>query len=340
MLIAEHERHDVHLVLAHGEALRGQRAAQASSIGVQALHPVRALLQKRKCRQCPGHGGRRRGRGEDQRTGGVDQVARQLAIAAHVGAVGAEGLAERADDHVDLSLQAGGRNGPAAARPEDPDRVCLVDHHTRADRARDFHDLDQRCHVAVHREHRVGDDQRPSRAAAARFVAAHAPFQVLDVEVPVHDHLRPGQTAAVDDRGVVELIREDRVAASRERPDHTEIGQVPRAEQQAGLRAVEGGQALLEATVDRHRPRDQPRGSSPDAPARGRVGGRIAHAWVVGQAEVVVRAQQQHRLAVEQHGGPLRARHEPQAAAQSGQLELGQPLGYVAHAASLARLGR
>ena len=35
-------------------------------------------------------------------------------------------------------------------------------------------------------------------------------------------------------------------------------------------------------------------------------GGRLAHARVIGEAEVVVRAQQQHRLAVEQHARSLR----------------------------------
>ena len=52
------------------------------------------------------------------------------------------------------------------------------------------------------------------------------------------------------------------------------------------------------------------RRDAPDAGAvaHRRLGGRLAHARVVGQAEVVVRAEQQHGLAVEQHARSLRAR--------------------------------
>ena len=51
--------------------------------------------------------------------------------------------------------------------------------------------------------------------------------------------------------------------------------------------------------------------TSRDAPAPApqrmrRLGGGLAHPRVIGQAEVVVRAQQQHGLAVEQHPRALR----------------------------------
>ena len=162
----------------------------------------------------------------------------------------------------------------------------------------------------------------PSRAA----VAAQAPLEVLDVAVAVDDDLGARQPAAVDDRGVVELVGEDRVAAAGERADHAEVGEVARAEQHARLAALERRQALLQAPVDRHRARHQPRGARADAPAHRRLGRRLAHARVVGQAEVVVRAQQQHRPAVEQHGRPLRSADQAQAAGEAEPLELLQAL--------------
>ena len=68
--------------------------------------------------------------------------------------------------------------------------------------------------------------------------------------------------------------------------------------------------------MDRHRARHQPRCARAHAPAHRRLGGRLAHARVVGEPEVVVRAQQQHRSAVEQHRRPLRPADHPQATAQ------------------------
>ena len=81
----------------------------------------------------------------------------------------------------------------------------------------------------------------------------------------------------------------------RQRRHHARVRQEARAEQQAGLGALERGQLLLEAAVDRHVARDQARGPRARAVAHRGLGGRLAHARVVGQAEVVVRAQQQHR---------------------------------------------
>ena len=71
---------------------------------------------------------RRRGR-EDERAGGVDQVLDDLVAGADVGAVAAERLAERADDHVDLARDSpAAATEPAAAGPERAGRVGLVDH--------------------------------------------------------------------------------------------------------------------------------------------------------------------------------------------------------------------
>ena len=86
--------------------------------------------------------------------------------------------------------------------------------------------------------------------------------------------------------------------------DHADVGEVARSEQQARLAVLERRQALLEAAVDRHRAGHQARGSRAHAPAHRRVGRRLAHARVVGQPEVVVRAQQQTGLPSSSTVGP------------------------------------
>jgi hypothetical protein len=162
--------------------------------------------------------------------------------------------------------------------------VRLVDDDAHAAvAARQLGDLLQRRDVAVHREDRLGDDERRARARLLQ-----APREVLDVVVRVDERLRARQPAAVDDRGVVELVGEDHLARARQRADDAEVRQVARAEQQRGLGALEGGEALLEAAVDRHRAADEARRARADAPTQRCVGGRLLHACVVGEAEVVV----------------------------------------------------
>ena len=97
-------------------------------------------------------------------------------VAGHERAVGAERLAQRADDHVDLALEArlGHRAAPAGA--ERAGAVRLVDHHAHVVAPRELDDLLQRRDVAVHREDAVGDDQ-----GAAALGLAQAPGEVLDV---------------------------------------------------------------------------------------------------------------------------------------------------------------
>ena len=68
-------------------------------------------------------------------------------------------------------------------------------------------------HVPVHGEDGVGHDDRPARRA--RPAAAS---RCVEVAVGVDGDLGPGQPAAVDDRGVVELVGEDVGALGRRRP--------------------------------------------------------------------------------------------------------------------------
>jgi hypothetical protein len=50
---------------------------------------------------------------------------------------------------------------------------------------------------------------------------------------------------------------------------------------------------------------------------------------MVGEAQIVVRAQEEHRSAVEHHAAPLGAVDHADAATESGGLQLGQSLPYI-----------
>ena len=110
------ERHDLHVAVLDAEALLSERAAQRARVRGEPLDAVRTLLEQLERRQRAGDRRRRGRRREDQRARGVEQVADISPRRAHVRAVGAERLAERADDHVDLALEAGLRR-PRRARP-------------------------------------------------------------------------------------------------------------------------------------------------------------------------------------------------------------------------------
>jgi hypothetical protein len=97
---------------------------------------------------------------------------------------------------------------------------------------------------------------------------------------------------------------------------------------------LEGSQALLEAPVDRHRARHQARCAGADAPAHRRLGRSLAHTRVVGQAQVVVRAEQQDRLAVQQDRRALRPGDLAQAPGETESLKLLQALGDLVHGSS------
>ncbi len=212
------------------------------------------------------------------------------------------------DHDVHLVLERGSRHRAPATRPERAGAVRLVHHHARVMAPRQLHYLRQRRDVAVHREHAVRHDQR---GAAGRL--AQAVLEVLDVAVVVDERARLGEPAAVDDARVVEGVRQHHVTLARQRGDDARVGQVARAEQHAGLARLEVRQLRLEPPVHSHVARHEPRRPRADAPAHRRFRRRLAHARVIGEPEVVVRAQEQDRLAVEQHARPLRARHEPHA---------------------------
>ena len=114
---ADHERQD--LRLASRSWMPSSASASASSRALRcSLNTRSRLLDQQLERGQRAGDGRRRQRGrEDQRARGVDQVLRHRAVAAGVRAVGAERLAERADDDVDLVLDARRRpprRGPRA----------------------------------------------------------------------------------------------------------------------------------------------------------------------------------------------------------------------------------
>ena len=262
------------------EALAGELVAQRVGVGLElARRGAAARRSSSSAASAPATAG---GGSAVEKISERAVLTRYCAISAsqaHVGAVGAERLAERADDDVDLVLEPGLGDGAAAAGAERAGAVRLVDDHAHVVAPGELDDLRQRRDVAVHREDAVGDDQR-----AAPLGLAQAPREVVDVAVVVDEGLGPRQPAAVDDRGVVELVGEDDLAARRASAETTpSVRQVAGAEQQRRLGALErrpaaprggGGSHRCSRHEPRRARRRRPSASPRRRPPRARAGGR------------------------------------------------------------------
>ena len=99
-------------------------------------------------------------------------------------------------------------------------RVRLVDHDEGVVLLRQFVDLIERTYVSIHGEDTVGcDDTEPLCLSLLEFG-----FEVRHVTVRITVAHSLAQTHAVDDRGMVEGIRDDRILFGEQRFEQTAVG--------------------------------------------------------------------------------------------------------------------
>ena len=99
-------------------------------------------------------------------------------------------------------------------------RVALIHHNECVVFLGQVANLVHRCHVAVHREHAVGDDD----AEALGLRLLQAAFQLAHVGVGIAVALRLAQAHAVDDAGMVEGIADDGILVGEEWFKHAAVG--------------------------------------------------------------------------------------------------------------------
>ena len=159
-----------------------------------------------------------------------------------------ERLGERAHDQVDVRPAGrSGRQCRAPVGPSTPSECASSTNSARAVLLRQLDELRQGRDVALHREHAVDGDQR---AALLARTGARAPAsRSRDVVVAEAHRLAERQRAAVDDRGVVELVDEDGVVAADQALDDAEVGLVAGREDERGLVPHEFGEVGLELLV-------------------------------------------------------------------------------------------
>ncbi len=182
---------------------------------------------------------------------------------------------------------------------------------------------------AIHAEYAVGRDQLAPRPLRRRL--PEAAFEVGHVAGLVTPPLCLAQPHAIDDRGVVQRVRDDRVLLAEQRLEHAAVGVEARRVQDRVLGAQELGDLAFQRLVQVLRATDEAHRAESEAVRVERGVRRPDHLRVARQTEVVVGAEHQHLATVgERDGRALRRGEHALVLPQSGvtnRLELGLELG-------------
>ena len=119
-----------------------------------------------------------------------------------------------------------------------------------------------------------------------------------NILVPENLDRRARQARAVNDAGVVQLVRENEVLFAENRAHRAGVGGKPALEDDARLDILEARDLLLKLHVDAHRAGDGSHCARTHAVFARRLQCRLDQLWMVRQPEVIVAGQIDHMLAV------------------------------------------
>ncbi|GAC1524152.1 MAG: hypothetical protein NVS2B6_10530 [Thermoleophilaceae bacterium] len=228
------------------------------------------------------------GRREQERSRLDAQEVDHLRWAGDEAAAARERLRERAHAQVDLSLAAERLAGPGAARAQHPDPVCLVDEQAGTVRPAELGDARDVTDVALHREDPVDRDEHAS--AVGRRSLEHR-LELVETVVAKRADLRSRHRDAVHDRGVISRIADDGVGRRENRAEQSDVCLVAGREDERVVGLHPGGDLALELDVQGDRSVQESRARKRGPVALKRVRGGLLDPKVLGQAEIVVRAE-------------------------------------------------
>ena len=193
----------------------------------------------------------------------------------------------------------------------------IIDHQPGIEALGQFEQLRQRRQIAIHAEHRIGEDQ------LAPGTAARQPRgQMLEIAMRIADMLGARQLRGIDQRGVVEFVGKDGIVALQQRRYDRQIGHVAGAEIQRLLEAGERRQPLFQLGMRAQVAADHMRGATANAPACRSLLNSGDQRRMIGQPQIVIAAKGGQATPLDQCLGTT-GRIEHAAAAQqacSGQL--------------------
>ena len=187
-------------------------------------------------------------------------------------------------------------SAPPSALPtggaEEAGAVAFVDVHHRVVLLGQRGDLVQRGDEAVHRERAIGGDQLDPCAGSIGGLQLR--FQVGHVAVGVAEALGLAQADAVDDRGVVECVGDDRVVLAQQRLVQAAVGIEAGGVEDGVLGAEELRDLRFQLLVQVLRAADEAHAGHAEAVGIQRLLGGGDYLGVIRQAQVVVGAEVEH----------------------------------------------
>ena len=180
-------------------------------------------------------------------------------------------------------------------------RVAFVNHYECVILLSEVANLLHRSYIAVHREYAVSTDDAETLCLC--FLQTLLEFFHIGIGVTIS--LGLAETYTVDDRGVVECIRDDSVLVGQERSEQTSVSVEACSIQDGifGLEIVRDSSLQLFVNV---------LGSADEANRRHAESATVHHflgtldkAWVIRQAKIVVGAEVEHLFALNLNGSLL-----------------------------------
>ena len=159
-----------------------------------------------------------------------------------------------------------------------------------------------RCNVAVHAEHQVGDNHFFLRGASFQLA-----FELRQIAMTKPGESRAGKLGRIDQRSMVELVGEHLAVPITQRGQHTQVGHVAGGKKQGSRLANEVCERGFEVVMKAVMAGDEVRGSRADAALVERGVRGPNQRRIGGQAQIIVAAKRDDALAVDRDVGALRA---------------------------------
>ena len=179
--------------------------------------------------------------------------------------------------------------GTAAIFADKAHGVRIIDHHQRIVFIRQVADAFQVGDHPVHRENAIGGDQHVASASFARFFQTR--FQLLHIVVGIAETLRFTQAHAVDDRRMVQRIRDNSVFRPQQRFKQAAVGIKARGVENRVFHTEEIRQFFLKLLMRVLGTADEAHRGHPEAVAVHAGFRRGDQFRVVRQAQIVVGAE-------------------------------------------------
>ena len=176
---------------------------------------------------------------------------------------------------------------------DEADRVRVVHHHHRVILIRQVADPVEFGKIAVHREDAVGRDQTmPRRCGLLQFR-----LQIVHVAVAIAKALRLAEPDAVDDAGMIQLVGDDGVLRIQQRFEEPAVGVEAGAVEDGVFRAEKRAEPFFKLLVKGLRAANKAYAGQTVAPLPQGLPGCLNHRGMIGQAQIIVRAEVQNRRA-------------------------------------------